>query len=173
LDVFLKGEDRIGWLVESKLPTINLVLRKGDDAHNDAAAEQVLCRRTETEWPRARTKYIIYCLAPETSLTSTKPSTSTLRRMPYPSLGTLEKPRLVQFVTSPMESEIEITGHILPHLIASVTPSTLGISPSDIGLFITLTHISIEGKEVFCTSTVSDPVPVVRANQELACRGSE
>jgi hypothetical protein len=59
----------------------------------------------------------------------------------------------------PMESEIEITGHILAQMNASVTPSTPGISPLDIDLFITLRLISIEGKEVLYTGTTGDLAP--------------
>jgi predicted acyl esterase len=58
LDAFLKGEDKEGWSVEGKLPAVDMCLRVGNPGFNNAATElAAFPRRTETEWPIARTEY--------------------------------------------------------------------------------------------------------------------
>jgi predicted acyl esterase len=75
LDAFLKGEDRIGWSVPGKVPAIDIVLRKGNPGFNSAEKEKAFPRRTESEWPIARTKYTNYYLTSDGGLTVQKPST--------------------------------------------------------------------------------------------------
>lgn len=65
LDAFLKGEDRVGWSVPGKVAPIDLVLRKGNPGFNNAQKEKAFPRRTESEWPIARTKYTDYFLTPD------------------------------------------------------------------------------------------------------------
>ena len=73
-----------------------------------------------------------------------------------------DKAELVQFTTAPMQSETEVTGHVVAHLNVSVTSTIPGISPSEIDLFVTLRHISVQGKEVFYTGTAGNPVPLCK-----------
>ncbi|KAH8794335.1 X-Pro dipeptidyl-peptidase protein [Hyaloscypha sp. PMI_1271] len=183
LDAFLKDDDRVGWSVPGKLPPVDVVLRKGDVGFNDAAAERVYTRRTETEWPIARTQYTPYYLAPSLGLSPTKPTTASISKVSYVATGFEEndgreigavsqgwKPladafdlsQQVSFTTAPFEVETEITGHITAHLNVSVSPTISGISPSEIDLFVTLRHISSAGKEVFYTGTAGNPVPLCK-----------
>jgi predicted acyl esterase len=71
LDAFLKGEDRTGWSVPGKLPPVDIVLRKGNPGFNNAEKEKAFPRRTENEWPIARTKYTDYYLTPDGGLSTT------------------------------------------------------------------------------------------------------
>lgn len=161
LDAFLKGEDRVGWSQKGKLPPVDIVLRKGDVGYNDAEAERAYERRSENEWPIARTEYTKYYLGPDNSLSKSPPKVTGEESTTYQALGTLESPQLVQFTTAPWDTEEEITGHLVAHLCVSVS-STSGSdsAPSDIDLFLTLRYLSPEGKEVFYTGTVGDPVPL-------------
>lgn len=170
LDAFLLGDDREGWSVEGKLPAVDMVLRKGDPGFNDAEAERKFPRRTESEWPLARTKYTPYYLAPDHVLTTEKPAISRNQKVTYRALGNLEKPQLVQFTTPPVEAETEITGHIVAHLNVSASADVGGTLPSDIDLFLTLRHISAEGKEVFYTGTAGDPVPLCKGWLRVSMR---
>jgi putative CocE/NonD family hydrolase len=183
LDAFLKDDDRVGWSVPGKLPPVDIVLRKGDVGFNDAAAERVYARRAEMEWPIARTKYTPYYLTPSLGLSPTKPQTTSISKVSYvatgfqaddgreigavslgwkPLLDTFDLEQQVSFASAPFEAETEITGHIVAHLNVSVTPTIPGISPSEIDLFVTLRHISAEGKEVFYTGTAGNPVPLCK-----------
>jgi putative CocE/NonD family hydrolase len=183
LDAFLKDDDRVGWSIPGKLPPVDVVLRKGDVGFNDAAAERVYTRRTELEWPIARTNYTSYYLTPSLGLSPTKPTISSLSKVSYvatgfeendgreigavsqgwkPLVDTFDLSQQVSFTTSPFEVETEITGHITAHLNVSVSPTIPGISPSEIDLFVTLRHISAAGKEVFYTGTAGNPVPLCK-----------
>jgi hypothetical protein len=71
LDAFLKNDDRIGWSVPGKVPPIDIVLRKGNVGYNDAKKEQTFSRRTEHEWPVARTQYMEYYLTPDLKMSKT------------------------------------------------------------------------------------------------------
>lgn len=168
LDAFLKGEDRVGWSVKGKVPQVDIVLRKGDVGHNDAAAEQKYPRRQENEWPIARTQYTPYYLTPSKELTVSKPAGTA--KLSYRALGTLDKPEAIQFTTPAFEQETEVTGHIVAHLNVSLTPDTTGPTPTDIDLFLTLRHISPAGKEVFYTGTAGDPVPLVKGWLRVSMR---
>jgi predicted acyl esterase len=162
LDAFLKGDDRQGWSVKGKLPPVDLVLRKGDVGFNDAAAERAFTRRTELEWPIARTQYTPYYLTPGLGLSTSAASEE--KTVSYKALGTLEDPQLVQFTTAAFPSETEVTGHVVAHLSVSASQSSIdqSVTPSDIDLFLTLRHIAPSGKEVFYTGTAGDPAPLTK-----------
>jgi predicted acyl esterase len=170
LDAFLRNDDRVGWSVEGKVPSVDMVLRKGDPGFNDAEAERKFPRRTENEWPIARTKYTPYYLTPEKFLTTEKPALLRNQKLSYLALGTMESPQLVQFATPPAETETEITGHIVAHLNVSAGADVGGTLPSDIDLFLTLRHISPQGKEIFYTGTAGDPVPLCKGWLRVSMR---
>jgi predicted acyl esterase len=162
LDAFLKGDDRKGWSVKGKLPPVDMVLRKGDMGVNDAKSEQAYPRRTENEWPIARTLYTRFHLTPEGGLAKSE-YIGSQNKLSYKALGTLEDPQLIRFETSPFEAETEITGHIVAHLNVSVSPHANSEDvPIDIDLFLTLRHISPSDKELFYTGTAGDPVPLCK-----------
>ncbi|KAF2218868.1 Alpha/Beta hydrolase protein [Elsinoe ampelina] len=168
LDAFLKGEDREGWSQKGKLPQVDMVLRKGDVGFNDAKAEQAYPRRTENEWPIARTQWTKYYLTSDKGLTTSQPSGTA--KLGYRALGTMENPSLIQFTTPAFEQETEITGNIVARLNVSVTPDPSGPTPSDIDLFLTLRHISPEGKEIYYTGTAGDPVPLTKGWLRVSLR---
>lgn len=170
LDAFLKGDDRVGWSVKGKVPPVDIVLRKGDVGFNDAQAEKAYPRRTENEWPIARTKWTNFYLTPEKQLTRLEPIHTPPKKLSYRALGTLEDPSTIQFTTAPFEEETEITGNVLAHLNVSVSADATGPTPSDIDLFVTLRHISPEGKEVFYTGTAGDPVPLTKGWLRVSLR---
>ena len=170
MDAFLKGEDRVGWSVEGKVPPVDLILRRGDVGFNNPTAEQKFPRRTESEWPIARTKYTPFYLTAEKELTTTKPALASTAKLSYRALGSLENPQLIQFSTPAMESETEITGHIVAHLNVSMTQDVGGSVPTDIDLFLTLRHISPEGREVYYTGTAGDPVPLCKGWLRVSMR---
>ncbi|KAM5349875.1 hypothetical protein ACJ41O_006380 [Fusarium nematophilum] len=173
LDAFLKGEDRRGWIT-GKVPPVDLVLRKGDAGFNDPQAEQKFPRRFENEWPIARTQWAKWYLTPHKTLTPDKQEALDLSRkrqkLTYKALGTLEQPQLVQFTTAPFENETEITGNIVLRLSVSATAENLGPTPSDIDLFVTLRHISPDGKEIHYTGTAGDPVPLTKGWLRVSLR---
>jgi len=164
LDAFLKDDDRVGWSEKGKLPPVDMALRKGDVGFNDAAAEKAYERRTESEWPIARTKYTHYYLTPDLGLSTSAPSTTTEKTVSYKALGKLDNPQLVQFTTEPFAEETEVTGHVVAHFAVSASKASpeQQSEPSDIDVFLTLRHISPEGKEVFYTGTAGDPVPLTK-----------
>jgi predicted acyl esterase len=170
MDAFLKGEDRVGWSIEGKVPPVDLVLRKGNVGFNNPTGEQKFSRRTEMEWPIARTKYTPFYLTPERELTAIAPALESTTKLSYRALGTLENPQLIQFATPPMQSETEITGHIVAHLNVSMTQDVGGTVPTDIDLFLTLRHISPEGHEVYYTGTAGDPVPLCKGWLRVSMR---
>lgn len=173
LDAFLKGDDRLGWATEGKLPPVDMVIRKGDLRFNDSERERAFARRTESSWPIERTQYTRYYLTPEYGLTtdSTASKPTSPVKLSYPALGSLEDQKTISFSTSPVVKELEITGHIVAHLNMSVTPyvgsKTL---PSDIDLFVTLRHIAASGKEVYYTGTASDAIPLCKGWLRVSLR---
>lgn len=162
LDAFLRGEDRVGWSIEGKVPKVGLVLRKGDVGFNNPEGERKFPTRTENEWPIARTKYTPFYLTDEGQLTTEEPTYTSTSKLTYKALGSLKDPQLIQFTTPPMVEETEITGHIVAHLNVSMSPYVNGTVPIDIDLFLTLRHISPAGKEVFYTGTAGDGVPLCK-----------
>lgn len=168
LDAFLKGEDRVGWSQPGKVPPVDIVLRKGDVGFNNAEAERAYERRTETEWPIARTQYTKFFLTPDQGLSRDLPVSQ--KKIGYRALGTMKEPQLVQFTTPPFEEETEITGHVTARLNVSVTPDPDGPTPSDIDLFVTLRYLGSDGKEVFYTGTAGDPVPLTKGWLRVSLR---
>ncbi|KAF7525001.1 hypothetical protein PCG10_005352 [Penicillium crustosum] len=176
LDAFLKDEDREGWSIPGKLPPVSIILRKGDVGFNDAKAEQAYRRRSENEWPIARTQYTPFFLHTDGRLTSDETVVKDLpvTKISYPALGTLDNPQLVRVETEPFTQETEITGHITAHLNVSVTPyPDSEIVPSDIDLFLTLRYISPAGQEVFYTGTAGDPVPLTKGWLRVSLRKTD
>lgn len=169
LDAFLKGEDRIGWSRKGAVPPVDLVLRKGDVGYNDPDAEALYPRRQESEWPIARTLYTPFFLGSDQSLTECKPSPNTMK-IAYRALGSVSNPQTVSFHTQPFQSQIEITGHIVAHLNVSMTRDSWGSLPSDIDLFVTLRHLSSNGKEILYTGTIGDPIPVTKGFLRMSLR---
>ena len=161
LDAFLKDDDRVGWSEKGKLPPVDIVLRKGDVGFNNSNAEKAYTRRSENEWPIARTNYTKYYLTPDRKLSTSVPNIVGNMSAEYQALGTLDSPHAVQFTSDPFDTETEVTGHVVAHLCVSASkfPSS-DTAPSDIDVFLTLRYISPEGKEVFYTGTVGDPVPL-------------
>jgi predicted acyl esterase len=168
LDAFLKGDDRVGWSIKGKVPPVDIVLRKGDVGFNDEKAEKAYARRTENEWPIARTQWTKYYFTQSKELTTSQPNER--GKLGYRALGTLENPELLQFTTSPFEEETEITGNIVAHLNVSATPDPSGPTTSDIDLFVTLRYISPTGKEVFYTGTAGDPIPLTKGWLRVSLR---
>ena len=152
-----------------------MVLRKGDVGFNDAEAEKKYPRRTESEWPIARTQYTRFHLQPDHSLVQDKPYTGEEEQVSYKALGKLDNPQLVQFTTPAFEQETEITGHIVAHLALSASKANAEqkATPSDIDVFLTLRYISPEGKEVFYTGTAGDPVPLTKGWLRMSLRKVE
>ncbi|KAJ5978939.1 Peptidase S15/CocE/NonD C-terminal [Penicillium viridicatum] len=176
LDAFLKGEDREGWSVPGKLPPVSIILRKGDVGFNDAKAEQAYTRRSENEWPIARTQYTPFFLHPGGRLIVDETAVKDLpvTKISYPALGTLDNPQLLRVETEPFTQETEITGHVVAHLNVSVTPHPDSeIIPSDIDIFVTLRHISSAGQEVFYTGTAGDPVPLTKGWLRVSLRKTD
>lgn len=170
LAAFLKGEDREGWSVPGKLPAVDVVIRKGDMGFNDAAREKAFPRRTELEWPIARTQYTNWYLNADMRLSPDSVQVSTPQKISYQALGSMEDQQLIQFSSSTMAEEVEITGHITAHLNVSVTPYIGGTLPKDIDLFLTLRHISAQGTEVFYTGTAGDNVPLCKGWLRVSMR---
>ncbi|EON67980.1 hypothetical protein W97_07126 [Coniosporium apollinis CBS 100218] len=170
LDAFLKDDDRVGWSVKGKLPPVDLVLRKGDVGFDDPENEKQYTRRTEQEWPIARTRYTKFFLTQNRELTPEEPPQDVRKKLSYKALGTLEDPQYLQFSTAPFEAETEITGHVLAHLNVSMSPEPSGPTPTDIDLFVTLRHISPQGKEVHYTGTAGDPVPLTKGWLRVSLR---
>jgi len=171
LDAFLKGQDSVGWSTPGKVPAVDLVLRKGNVGFNNAEAEKAFTRRTESEWPVARTQYKNFNLHSDGLLDLEEPRTeATVTKVSYRALGTLEKPQLVQFTTRAFEQETEITGHVVAHLNVSVTPDPDGPTTKDIDLFVTLRYISPSGEEVNYTGTAGDPIPLAKGWLRVSMR---
>ncbi|PVI04309.1 X-Pro dipeptidyl-peptidase protein [Periconia macrospinosa] len=170
LDAFLKGDDRVGWSQKGKVPPVDLVLRKGDVGFDDSEKEKVFERRTENEWPIARTRYTKFYLTPSKTLTQIERTVKPSKKLSYEALGSLEDPKLLQFATAAFEEETEITGHIVAHLNVSMSPHATGPTPSDIDLFLTLRYISPEGKEVHYTGTAGDPIPLAKGWLRVSLR---
>jgi predicted acyl esterase len=156
--------------VKGKLPPVDIVLRKGNVGFNDAEKEKVYERRTENEWPIARTQYTKYFLTPSQTLETATPFIERPQKLSYKALGTLENPELLQFTTPAFEQETEITGHIVAHLNVSLSPHAAGPTPSEIDLFLTLRYISPAGEEVYYTGTAGDPIPLAKGWLRVSLR---
>ncbi|KAL8369831.1 hypothetical protein RB595_000260 [Gaeumannomyces hyphopodioides] len=185
LDAFLKGDDRAGWSVPGKVPPVDLVLRKGNVGYNDPAAESAYLRRTEAEWPPARTRYERYFLTPDLGLDAQEPqepqeADAPTQRVSYWAPDPMSTSGTVQFLTAPFAAETEITGHPLAHLNVSASTAADpkgdrggGDGPSDIDLFLTLRHIGPDGAEVLYTGTAGDPVPLCKGWLRVSLRATD
>ncbi|KAK4194892.1 putative acyl esterase [Triangularia verruculosa] len=175
LDAFLKGEDADGWTTGKK-PKVDLVIRKGDAGVNDAEREQRMFeRREEEEWPIGRTEYTKFYLGADMTMRMLDDWTCEkgAKKLGYRALGTIDDFQRLTFqtVASDMAGrEVEITGHIVAHLNVSVSPNRGGPMPSDIDLFLTLRHVSANGKEIFYTGTAGDPVPLTKGWLRVSLR---
>lgn len=71
----------------------------------------------------------------------------------------------------PVQSELEVTGHVLAHLAVSVDSSA---SPPpenlDLDLCLTLRHFTTAGKEVPYTGSSGDAVPVTKGRLRTSMR---
>lgn len=174
LDAFLKGDDPLGWTIPGKLPPVDIVLRKGDVGFNDSKAEKTYPRRSEMEWPIARTRYTKFYLTRDRGLSESHhiAVSGPVEKLSYRALGTIDNPQLIQFTSRPFEAETEITGHVVARLNVSVTQDPKGSTPRDIDLFLTLRHLSPEGKEIFYTGTAGDPVPLSKGWLRASLRQS-
>ena len=165
LNAFLKGEDDRGWSTPGKVPPVDLCLRVGDPGFNDAEAERkTFPRRTEMEWPIARTQYTDYHLTANKELSPRKSIDEVLLRYQAPKGE-------ISFATSPFTHETEITGHPLVRLTISLGTRD-GSSPTDLDVFVTLRHIGTDGKEIYYTGTAGDPVPIVKGWLRLSLRST-
>ncbi|KAF7552183.1 hypothetical protein G7Z17_g4507 [Cylindrodendrum hubeiense] len=152
---FLKGNDEDGWKA-GKQPKVKLCLRKGDAGVDDPERERSFPTRDETDWPIPDTQYTKFFLTDDRKL-ATEPAT-TLSHVAYDALK--GDPITFNYTTS---SQVEITGHIVAHLTVSASRKLpKGPAPSDIDLFVTLRKLDHNGKEVFYTGTMGDPVPLVK-----------
>lgn len=167
LDACLKGEDREGWLVPGKVAPVNLCLRRGNPGFSNPEAERrMFPRRTEQEWPLARTKYTDYHLHSDGTLGPDKPSKEAVTKWEALTSGSS-----VRFKTTPAEEEIEITGHPWARLSVGASPlNKSSTQPSEIDLFLTLRHYDAANQEIFYTGAAGDAVPVVRGWQRVSLR---
>lgn len=163
LDAFLKGEDRAGWSQKGKVPPVDLLVRKGQDINSFA-------RRTEMEWPLARTQYIKFYASPKGDLLPIPPKIDISQKLSYRALGTVQSPQAISFTTAAFESETEITGHITATLHVSMSKDAWNSTPSDIDLFLTLRHLSPSNEEVTYTGSFGDPAPVTRGHLRVSLR---
>jgi predicted acyl esterase len=141
-DHFLKGEDN-GW---DKEPPLMLTIRDPRGAF----------RRSEHEWPLARTNWTeVYLDA----------ASKTLARVPPPNASSIDYEALsegVTFWTAPFESDTEFTGYVAAKLyVASST--------ADMDIFLTLRIFDPDGKEVTFVGANDPQAPVsqgwLRASQ--------
>lgn len=144
LDAFLKDQDDRGWSVLGKVPPVSLCLRKGNPGYNDAAAElRTFPRRTELEWPIARTMKQKY------HLSASKILTPAISNIGEDTLSYLAPKGNIIFETTPFTQETEITGH--PILRLSVSLNELnGSTPSELDIFATLRHYDAQKQESEC-----------------------
>ncbi|KAL1859192.1 hypothetical protein Plec18170_002307 [Paecilomyces lecythidis] len=163
LDAFLNNDDRLGWSKKGKVPPVDLILREGDD-------HAQLRRRSELNWPLARTQYTNFYLSPQGTLLTSPPVVDAPQKLDYKALGTATSPESVIFMTPPLDSGYEITGHITARLNVSVTAYPWHPSPSDIDLFLTLRHVDSSGKELFYTGSLGEPIPVTRGWLRVSLR---
>ena len=163
LDACLKGDDREGWLVPGKVPSVNLCVRRGNPGHSNPDAERkTFPRRMEMEWPLARTQYKDYHLSLDGDLSLDKAHDQGVVKWEAPGGS-------VRFLTKPSENEVEITGHPMARLSVAVT-SRDGSSPSEMDLFVTIRHHDASNQEIFYTGAAGDPIPVVRGWLRVSLR---
>lgn len=172
LDAFLKGDDRVGWSVSGKVPTVDLILRRGNIGFNKQDIERdTFHRRYENEWPIARTQYTRFYCTPQHTLTLQKPVYKHTERLSYRALGSQTDVQRFQFVSDPFTEVTEITGHVTANLCVSVEQEMLStVMPSDIDLFCTLRHLDPKGDEVLYTGSAGDGVPLCKGWLRVSLR---
>ncbi|OBT99002.1 hypothetical protein VE01_02513 [Pseudogymnoascus verrucosus] len=170
LDAFLKGDDREGWTVKGRVPPVNLILRKGNVGYNNPTAEKTYFRRTEAEWPLARTRYVDVFLTSGSELLFEQPVGVPTAKATYRALGTATPADTLSFQTRPFEEETEVTGHIVVHLNVSMSGDRWGSTPSDLDLFLSLRHISPAGDEIFYTGSAGEAVPLAKGFLRVSLR---
>ncbi|KAH8803322.1 Alpha/Beta hydrolase protein [Xylogone sp. PMI_703] len=163
LDAFLKGEDRDGWSIPGRVPSVDICLRLGNPGFNNPPAElAAFPRRQENEWPILRTIYKNFYLTSERRLAKSKTLESKTLMYEAPNGEIL-------FHSDPFDEETEITGHPVAHLAVSIQSSGSS-TPSDMDIFVTIRHYNTNGEEIFYTGTTGDPVPVVKGWQRVSLR---
>lgn len=170
LDAFLKGSDSVGWST-GKAPRVDLVVRKGNPGVNNPEAEKAFPTRLEDEWPIPRTVYKKYYLGQDQSLSEGQPSQQGECTLSYEAPSGINEQHKLQFKTSPVEQEVEFTGHIVAHLNVSASAlESTSSSPSEIDLFLTLRHLDVNENEVSYTGADGDAVPVCKGWLRVSLR---
>ena len=176
LDHWLKGIDT-GIMRE---PPVKLLIRRG--GHGNYAW------RTEREWPLARTKWTKFYLRPAARRAKDEVEGALVTEPPrgagsvsYSATGMTKAgvasaswtstalagslPRMgVSFETSPLRSDLEVTGPVV--LVLWVSSTT-----RDMDLFATLRNIGRDGKDVFEIGQQGQPVPVTKGWLRVSHRG--
>lgn len=160
----------MGWSKKGQMPAVDLILRRGNVGYNNPEAEQQFQRRSEPEWPIARTQYTDMILTPGLGLEWNKEKSLMPRKVGYKAFPNDQSPQSISFTSAPFEAEIEITGHIVAHLNVSMSSESHLSTPTDIDLFLSLRHISISGDEVFYTGTTGEPAPVTKGFLRVSMR---
>lgn len=163
-DAFLKDDDYDGWKTGAQ-PRVKLCIRKGDCGVDDPERELAFPLRGEADWPIPDTQYTKLFLGAGNEL-SEQPG-DVKKAYGYDALA--GEP--VQFRYKATKTT-EVTGHILAHLSVS-SGSKNGKTPTDIDLFVTLRKLGKDGKEVFYTGTMGDPVPIVKGWQRVSMRKTD
>lgn len=170
LDAFLKGRDSLGWTKHAQ-PRVQLVLRRGNVGFNNPEAEKAYLKRPEEDWPIPRTIYTRYYLTHTQELITTPENPSPATKITYQAPGSLNDQQFVTFKSRSFEQEVEFTGHIITHLNVSATSvNESSLPPSELDLFLTIRHLDADGKEVFYTGAVGDPVPVSKGWLRVSLR---
>jgi predicted acyl esterase len=165
LEALLKDNDYADWKT-GKVPPVSVCLRKGDVGFNNPEGEKTFPRRDKLERPIARTEYTKFFLTPGLGL---KKDAQGMEHagpsiLSYDAGDSMVKGvRVLEFKMPPVQSELEVTGRVLAHLVVSVD-SSVSLPPEnlDLDLFLTLRHFTAAGKEVPYTSSSGDAVPVTK-----------
>ncbi|KAJ5627322.1 X-Pro dipeptidyl-peptidase protein-like protein [Penicillium herquei] len=165
LDAFLKDDDYAGWKT-GKVTPVSVCLRKGDVGFNNPEGEKTFARRDEMEWPIARTVHTKFFLTPDLGLKKDVQETERVQASPLSydaGDSSVQGVKMLEFKMPPVQSELEVTGHVLAHLAVSVDSSTTPPPKDlDLDLFLTLRHFTAAGKEIPYTGSSGDAVPVAR-----------
>lgn len=170
LDAFLKGNDTVGWST-GEAPRIDLVVRKGNPGVNNPEAEKAFPTRLEDEWPIPRTQYTKYYLGDDQSFKEGQASKPNTGKLSYQAPSGLKEQYKIEFKTSPVEQEVEFTGHVVAHLNVSASAlESVRSPPSEIDLFVTLRHLDVNGDEISYTGADGDAVPVCKGWLRVSLR---
>ncbi|PYH99829.1 alpha/beta-hydrolase [Aspergillus ellipticus CBS 707.79] len=128
-------------------------LLKGGVGFNNPDGEKSFPRRNEIEWPIARTEYTKFYLTPVLGLETDPRGNGIEPAMLSYDAGdsSLNGTKILEFRMLPVQSELEVTGHVLAHL-----------ANLDLDLFLTVRHCSAAGKEISYTGSSGDAVPVTK-----------